>query len=405
VAISDLVLLHNKATDAQAKKDPIGLDVFDKLPDMKKEFLKFCKPFEARLRCNVQSHRVIAQDEEQTTDIMIPGFIVEKALRGAKRLGPSKINLQFLEHHKVQFLGIHRDLAKISYSPQTDAALTNFKTLLELEISMLMGCDTEWAGASDFAEPAAASAAAAVLGPAAAGDDDDGSSNEGAAAAGAADVSDPPAVSAGPPAASAAPAASAGPPAASAAPAASAGPPAASAASAAAPTGGGGAAEDAVPDPHDFTTWAPANWDRLDFSQIQFPTDPFVSICSVRSYLAVALLLVHTPSLRTAHSRVWDNLNTAWHNTFQSDLTETDLEKWPTTGPLAFSAVQVDWLTQTLRHLKSLKAGPALRRRVIPAVPAPAAAQAAPGTSQKTKAGGGPGKKRRDPDPVQDTSR
>ena len=42
---------------------------------------------------------------------------------------------------------------------------------------------------------------------------------------------------------------------------------------------------------------------------IQFPTDPYVSICSVRSYHAVALLLVHIPSLRTAHPSVWDELN------------------------------------------------------------------------------------------------
>ncbi len=79
------------------------------------------------------------KNEEQCTDIMISGFIIDMSARGAKRLGPSKINLQFLEHHKVQFLGLHRDLAKISYSPQTDAALTNTKTLIELELSLLMG--------------------------------------------------------------------------------------------------------------------------------------------------------------------------------------------------------------------------------------------------------------------------
>jgi len=64
VAIADLVLLHNKASDAQAKKNLIGVDVFDKIPDVKREFLKFCKPFEARLRRNVKTHRVIPQVEE-----------------------------------------------------------------------------------------------------------------------------------------------------------------------------------------------------------------------------------------------------------------------------------------------------------------------------------------------------
>jgi hypothetical protein len=225
---------------------------------------------------------------------------------------------------------------------ETDAALTNFKTLLELEISLLMGCDTEWAEPSDLAAPDAASAAGAVLGAARPSDDDDVSSNDGAAAAAAPLAA----------AASAAPAAGAvrGPPAASAAPAAPA--PAASAASAApaAPTGGdgrggaGGAGEGAAHDPHEFTTWAQETWADIDLSQIQFPTDPCVSICSVWSYHAVALLLVHIPSLRTAHPRVWDELNTAWSNTFHSDLSETALEKWPTTGPLAFSAQQCDWL-------------------------------------------------------------
>ncbi len=127
------------------------MDVFYKIADVKREFIRFCKPFEARLCLNVNSHRVIALVEEQSTDFMIPEFIVDKAARGAKRLGPSKIYLQFLEHHKQNFLGLHHDVARISYSPQTDAALTNFKTLLELEISLLMGCYTEWTGASDFA--------------------------------------------------------------------------------------------------------------------------------------------------------------------------------------------------------------------------------------------------------------
>lgn len=236
-------------------------------------------------------------------DIMIPGFIVDKSARGAKRLGPSKINLQFLEHHKENYLELHHDLAKISYSPQTDAALTNFKTLLELEISLLMGCDTEWAERSDLADPDAASAAGAVLGAARPSDDDDVSSSDGAADA------------AAPPAASAAPAAGAagaarGPPAASAAPAA---PASAASAAPAAPAGGDGrggavgAGEGAAHDPHDFTTWAQVTWADIDLSQIRFPTDPYVSICSVRSYHhdAVALLLVHIPSLRTAHPRVW----------------------------------------------------------------------------------------------------
>ena len=73
VAISDLVLLHNKATDGQAKNDSLGVHVFDKIAEMKKDFnhfIKYCKPFESRLCSNVKLHRVIALDEEQSTDIM-----------------------------------------------------------------------------------------------------------------------------------------------------------------------------------------------------------------------------------------------------------------------------------------------------------------------------------------------
>jgi hypothetical protein len=53
--------------------------------------------------------------------------------------------MQFLLRHKTQCLEFHRDLSKIQYAPQTEAALQNLKTLLLLEISLLMGCDIKWA--------------------------------------------------------------------------------------------------------------------------------------------------------------------------------------------------------------------------------------------------------------------
>jgi hypothetical protein len=70
-------------------------------------------------------------------------------------------------------------LAKISYSPQPDAALTNYKTLLELEISLLIGCYIKWVWALDFAGPVQAAAAGVVLGAAGRKADDDNSSIEG----------------------------------------------------------------------------------------------------------------------------------------------------------------------------------------------------------------------------------
>jgi hypothetical protein len=57
---------------------------------------------------------------------------------------PLTLDVQFLEHYKTQYLDLHHELQKINYSPQTQAALQNFKTLLLLAIQFLLGCDVEW---------------------------------------------------------------------------------------------------------------------------------------------------------------------------------------------------------------------------------------------------------------------
>ncbi len=106
------------------------MDVFNKIADVKREFIRFCKPFESCLCLNVKLQIVLCDYTSQRTihryyDALI---YVDKAARGAKRLGLLKFNLQYLEHHKQ---GLHSILAKISYLPQMDA-LTKFKTLLEL---------------------------------------------------------------------------------------------------------------------------------------------------------------------------------------------------------------------------------------------------------------------------------
>ncbi len=163
-------------TEGQAKNDPLGLGVFEKFANLKKEFIKYCKLFESRLRSNVNSHSVFAKVKELSTDIFIPGFIVDASAKGKQRLGPLKFNLQFLEHHKDQLLELHQELIKTNYGSQTNAALQNFKTLLKLEISLLMGCDIKWGGESEVAAPAAA--AGTVLGASAVNDDDDDSSDE-----------------------------------------------------------------------------------------------------------------------------------------------------------------------------------------------------------------------------------
>jgi hypothetical protein len=55
-----------------------------------------------------------------------------------------KLDMQFLNYHSKQFLDLHADLSKIKYSEQLEAALTNFKVLLLLEITLLSGNDYDW---------------------------------------------------------------------------------------------------------------------------------------------------------------------------------------------------------------------------------------------------------------------
>ena len=142
-----------------------------------------------------------------------------------------KIDVQFLDHHHKQYLDLHAELIRIDYSPQSEAALTNFKALLLLKISLLHGCDYDWS------PPVAGSVSEGeVLGAGAAADDADNSGEEQGAPA-------------------AAPAA---------VPASVAAPPAA-AVSAQSPAG--------IVDVNDFITWTPETWALLDWDSITLPTE------------------------------------------------------------------------------------------------------------------------------------
>ncbi len=129
-----------------------------------------------------------------------------------------------------------------------------------------------------------------------------------------------------------------------------------------------------------FTTWQPDTWDTVDYDKIQFPTDPMRSICSVRSYFAVAMILWHDPALREKHARTWDGLTAAWNATLHHhDLCSCALENRPEDGPHGFNAAESAWLAGTLRFLKH---GPCMptstRRRIVPAAAAAAAAAPLP---------------------------
>jgi hypothetical protein len=278
-----------------------------------------------------------------------------------------------------------------------------------LEITILLGTDIEWATGSSGG---AAVADPPVLAPGAAADDGELSSMS--------DDSDGRAIAAAPAPAPAM--ANADDAAAGGADADNAGGGAAAAGDAAAAGGGGAgapaapaAAEDAdrnVLDMGDFTTWQPDTWDYVDYDKIQFPTDPLRSICSVRSYFAVAMILWHNPALREKHARTWDGLTAAWKATFHHDLCSRDLEKWPEDGPHGFNPAESAWLAGTLRFLKHGPGRPtSARRRVVPAAAAAAVAAPPPPAEQprrdssKAQRRQGASPKIRDPDPVRSASR
>jgi hypothetical protein len=223
--------------------------------------------------------------------------------------------------------------------------LQNFKTLVVLEISLLLSGDIEW-GSS----PASGEEPSAVLsqsgGDANAdtseADDDAARGRSGAAA-------DPPTPPPPPPppspprlrggcgnlrrgdtsprraASAAAPASAAAAPAA---------PAAADEGGAAAPaeegSANGGDIENLSPDTvgvNDFTTWSPDTWHLLPFDKISFPSDPNVSICTFQSYMALAMILYYETGLRNSQQRLWDELSFAWRATFHSELHPNVLER------------------------------------------------------------------------------
>jgi hypothetical protein len=89
------------------------------------------------------------------------------------------LDLQFLEPHKVQYLDLHRELLKIDYLLQSEAALQNCKTLLVIETSLLMGCYVEWARPPPIEETQTGDDQLAVLSQSTAANDGDASADGG----------------------------------------------------------------------------------------------------------------------------------------------------------------------------------------------------------------------------------
>jgi hypothetical protein len=145
MAISDFVLLHNKSAEALAKSDRVGFDFYSSIAELKTQVLKYAKPYEKRLQSMVPTFCVVPSGSaEDPTSVSIPGFLVDAKAKGKKTFAPIKVEMQFLEKHKILYLDLHRDLSKIEYAPQSEASFQHFPTLLLLEISLLIGCDLDW---------------------------------------------------------------------------------------------------------------------------------------------------------------------------------------------------------------------------------------------------------------------
>ncbi len=142
----------------------------------------------------------------------------------------------------------------------------------------------------------------------------------------------------------------------------------------------------------------------LQFDKSPVPADPYTSICSVRSYLAQAMIMWYDTSVREKNAQAWDRLNASWKATFHFELTAVALEKWPTDGPHGFSEAQSAWLKGTLHYLKGQ--GKATRRRTS-AAPRQSPPTAKPDSRISTRGcrGGGASTTACNPDPVQSTCR
>ena len=113
MAISDFVLLHNKAAEGLVKSNRVGYDIYSDIADTKALFLKYCKHYEKRLASMVQTIRVVPSgDGEDSTPISIPGFVVDPKTKSKKMLAPMNVEMQFIEKHKNLYLVLHRDLSK-----------------------------------------------------------------------------------------------------------------------------------------------------------------------------------------------------------------------------------------------------------------------------------------------------
>ena len=98
-----------------------GLKVYSGIAELKTQVLKYAKPYEKRLQSMVPTFRGVPSGfAEDPTSVSIPGFLVDSKAKGKKTLAPIKVEMQFLEKHKILYLDLQRDLSKMEYAQQSE---------------------------------------------------------------------------------------------------------------------------------------------------------------------------------------------------------------------------------------------------------------------------------------------
>ena len=127
---ADLVLIHNYVLQALARpanKLNDDFDLWASLPNIKGQFIKYCQVFQARLRTVLHDYRIETDPEDHATTVKAKGFVEKYCARTAKQYGE-----------------LSAELASIPQMPKSSAALENLRTMVLLDLQILLGADIPW---------------------------------------------------------------------------------------------------------------------------------------------------------------------------------------------------------------------------------------------------------------------
>jgi len=411
IAISDIVLLHNHVMQILAPKQ-IEKEIWDVCPaSLKVAFVKYFKVFDKRLETMDPQYRILPVDEAISTTVSVPGFVLEfhrRKVMAEQKSEDFKLELQFLQHHRDNYLKQCADFSECEYSPKTRASLESFKALLLSEAAILLGWDLEWRPSpqqNSGAPVGSAISADAVLPNATSADDNSSSDADKAPGKAASPVFGPTGWE----------------------------PPPAVPDASAPPDAPGAQDSDDVPifaagglrtipvNISDNLTWSPDNWNEINFSSIKLPGQG-EHLATLRTYFAIAILLYYQPALQAKHAEFYELFKKSWVDTFMREIDDKQLEKPPSEGALGFSPDQVTWLMETRRlltdtgHYRQRKSCRVPVARTSPSHPATAKSRSktgqgsssAPHSQGSSSAAGDPRtpeKKGRNEDPVKHNSR